>query len=95
MTAPTKEQISDGVSRWSTRIIVGCAVGTCINFAGLAIVLLLISSQASQGADARERQELVFPVSCKLYFAAFDRGEITAKDLRVFETPKQCPRTRR
>lgn len=89
---PSVGAAREWLGRWLGRLIVLCAVGTCINFAGLAIALLLISDQAGQGAEARDRQNQVFPVSCKLYVDARTRGVISERDLRVFETPQRCPR---
>lgn len=88
---------SPGADRWLdrnvSRITAICVVGTCLCFIGLGYVQTQVRSQASEGQKARDRQEQVFPVSCKIYVDAFKRGVITEGELGVYETPKRCPRS--
>lgn len=77
--------------RWLGRLMVVCAVGTCINFAGLAIALILISNQASNGADARDRQQATFPVTVKAYSWIESQGGITSRDLSCIKSSDSCP----
>jgi hypothetical protein len=90
MTHP--ERVITRLERWMTPIIVFCALGTCVCFAGLGYLQLQVKGQASKGEDARTRQQAVFPVSLKLYEAAYADGKISRADLECFKTGRRCPR---
>lgn len=91
MALPAPERVVTGFEKWLTPIIVFCAIGTCVCFAGLAWLQLQVKGQASSGQDARTRQELVFPVSLHVYEDAYRRDVITARELACFRDSRRCP----
>lgn len=78
-------------SPWFSRLVILFAVGIVVNFAGLSVVILLLSQNARQGRMAREVQQAKYPVSVKLYEWAHDAGKISAADLECFRDWRSCP----
>lgn len=72
------------------QLVTVCVVGTCAALAGLAALQIQVKAEAGRGGDARTRQQQTFPVSMKLYTAAYRRGEITRRDLECFRTGVGC-----
>lgn len=78
---------------WAYPILMAVmAIGIMVEASFLIPVVQRQAKDAEAGLAARERQQQVFPVSCKLYLDAKRRGVITAEDLTVFESPRRCPR---
>lgn len=78
---------------WAYPVLMAAmAVGIVIEAAFLIPVVQQQAKDAKAGVAARERQQKVFPVSCKLYVDAKRRGVISRADLEVFESPRRCPR---
>lgn len=75
---------------WTVRVIVFCAVGTCVCFGGLAYLQVRVADQAAKGRMARDRQTAVYPVSLKVYLDAYERGKITRADLDCFRVATAC-----
>lgn len=91
MTLPDAERVASGLERWTGRIVIFCAVGTCLCFIGFAYLQVRVSGQSAQGQMARLRQQVVFPVSLKVYVDAERRGVITREDLACFRDSSKCP----
>lgn len=93
MTMPGGERALSRLERWAGKIMVFCAIGTCVCFIGLTYLQLQVSGQARDGRKARVTQCRTFPVAIKLYEAAARYGLITQVDLGTYlaAAPKGCP----
>lgn len=69
-----------------------CIAGTCLCLIGLGYLQIQLRGEAARGNAARDRQQLVYPVSVKLYEDAYQRRVITGRDLACFRDSSQCPR---
>jgi hypothetical protein len=78
-------------SRWTSRVMVALAVGTCMNFAGMGVALFLIRGQAAQGQMARDVQVQRQPIWDKVVSDAWQRDVITGRDLACFRDSSKCP----
>jgi hypothetical protein len=78
-------------SPWLSRLVILFAIGIVVNFAGLSVVVLLLSQNARQGRMAREMQQAKYPVSLRLYEDAHRRGVISAAELECFRDWRACP----
>lgn len=79
--------------RWGfTIVVVVLGLAIVVEAFFLAPVVKRQAEQSREGLKAKQRQEQVFPVSCRIYVDAYKRGVITSAELRVFETPKRCVR---
>jgi hypothetical protein len=74
-------------------LVVVLSVGSCLNFAGLGLLLVRVGQQARQGQAARLTQCMTFPVSVKLYAAANRYRLLTRGDLDTYlrSAPHGCP----
>lgn len=87
------ERVVSVVERWAPRVILFCAVGTCVCVVGLIWLGVQVVGQISQGQKARETQCMTFPVAKKLYAGAAKYRIITRADLRTYlaSAPRDCP----
>ena len=67
------------------------ATGIVINFTLLVPLIGQVATQSSEGQDARQRQQAVYPVSVKLYEDAERRRVITVRELACFKDSSKCP----
>lgn len=89
------ERLSNGLERWSRKIVTFCAIGTILCMSYSAYNQFRVSGLAAAGSRARARQQAVFPISVKAYtwIAKHPDAHITATDLDCFRTGVGCPAT--
>lgn len=89
MTAP---EAARAAKSYALPLVLGVfALGIAVNFALLIPALHRQGVQAREGQHARTRQQVVFPVSLKVYEDAEHRGVITPADLACFKSSADCP----
>ncbi len=86
-------QVKRTARKWGFLVVVSVR-GAAILVEALFLVPVVRkqAQQSREGQAARDRQNQVFPVSCKVYVDAHSRGVISDAELRVFESPRRCPR---
>lgn len=84
-------QANGWIDRNATRLTMLAIVGTCVCFVAFGYLLVQNGKRASEGSRARERQQMVYPVSVLIYEDAERRGVINARQLACFKDSRQCP----
>jgi hypothetical protein len=70
----------------------GILILSAVLAVGIVFGAYHLAAGADRGTDARARQLRVFPVVCRVYADAYDRGVISRKDLRdVTDGTPSCP----
>lgn len=91
--------MNEAATNWIDRnasVLSGIAIiGTCLCFFAFGYLLVQNGKRASEGAEAKKRQQAVYPVSMKVYEDANVRGVITRAELACFKDSSKCPPPKR